>query len=336
MVLEDELGGREENSGLMNREGRVYPLTGLTEGGTRITITGSNLGQKHQDIAETVTVAGIPCEVDALVYEISSSIVCTTGGSGTERSGHVVVEVPGGGQGVSAHVFTYQDPELKSISPSRGPKAGGTCLTLKGSKLLTGNPSKISILIGTFPCYIRSDMQEDALQCLTSPSNASVALPVTISGGREIRVHGHNLDVVQQPRIRVTVSPLERRRRGLGRWRRIIPETECLENALCSVQQDCVHLGTKRVRVCQDISSHYPEEFLFCHYPDLVYDSDIDRYFMPIDPERLHAHRSKTSGSSLSSTPPPSRVLPTTHISTQAQVVRAPTPTLPDIPPQGQ
>uniref|UniRef100_A0A8B9C9V1 Plexin-B1 n=1 Tax=Anser brachyrhynchus TaxID=132585 RepID=A0A8B9C9V1_9AVES len=42
----------------------VYPLSGPVEGGTRITITGSNLGQKHQDIAETVTVAGIPCAVD--------------------------------------------------------------------------------------------------------------------------------------------------------------------------------------------------------------------------------------------------------------------------------
>ncbi|XP_062978215.1 plexin-B1 [Elgaria multicarinata webbii] len=246
----------------------VYPLNGLVEGSTRITITGSNLGQKHQDIAETVSVAGIPCKVDALVYEISSSIVCTTGVSSTERSGHVVVEVPGGGQGISGHVFTYQNPELKSISPLRGPKAGGTLLTLTGSKLLTGNPSTISILIGHFPCYIRSEMQEDKLQCLTSPSNTSMELPVTIkygdqerlgdslfkytlnpnityaepaksfqSGGREIRVCGHNLDVVQGPKIRVTISPSERRRRGLGRWRRIIPETECSENALCSVER---------------------------------------------------------------------------------------------------
>jgi len=51
---------------------QVYPLSGPVEGGTRITITGSNLGQKHQDIAETVTVAGIPCAVDAQEYEISS------------------------------------------------------------------------------------------------------------------------------------------------------------------------------------------------------------------------------------------------------------------------
>uniref|UniRef100_A0A669NWV9 Plexin-B1 n=1 Tax=Phasianus colchicus TaxID=9054 RepID=A0A669NWV9_PHACC len=122
----------------------VYPLSGPVEGGTRITITGSNLGQKHQDIAETVTVAGIPCAVDAQEYEISSSIVCITGGSWTERFGHIVVEVPGGGRGVSEHIFTYQNPVLKSIVPTQGPKAGGTCLTLLGSKLLTGHPNEIN------------------------------------------------------------------------------------------------------------------------------------------------------------------------------------------------
>ncbi|XP_009477214.1 plexin-B1 isoform X2 [Pelecanus crispus] len=247
----------------------VYPLSGPVEGGTRITITGSNLGQKHQDIAETVTVAGIPCAVDAQEYEISSSIVCVTGGSWTERFGHIVVEVPGGGRGVSGRIFTYQNPELKSIVPTQGPKAGGTCLTLLGSKLLTGHPSEISVLLGDLPCHILSEMTEDQLACQTSPSNVSAELPVTIkygdqerrlegslfrytldpnitfaeppksflSGGRVLRVHGYNLDVVQKPKIRVTVSPSERRRRGLGRWRRIIPDTECPEDALCSVQQ---------------------------------------------------------------------------------------------------
>uniref|UniRef100_A0A8C3PYF8 Plexin-B1 n=1 Tax=Chrysolophus pictus TaxID=9089 RepID=A0A8C3PYF8_CHRPC len=247
----------------------VYPLSGPVEGGTRITITGSNLGQKHQDIAETVTVAGIPCAVDAQEYEISSSIVCITGGSWTERFGHIVVEVPGGGRGVSEHIFTYQNPELKSIVPTQGPKAGGTCLTLLGSKLLTGHPNEISVLLGDLPCHILSEMTEDQLACQTSPSNVSTELPVTIkygdqerrlegslfrytldpnitfaeppksflSGGRVLRVHGYNLDVVQSPKIRVTVSPSERRRRGLGRWRRIIPDTECPKDALCSIQQ---------------------------------------------------------------------------------------------------
>uniref|UniRef100_A0A8C3DF67 Plexin-B1 n=1 Tax=Corvus moneduloides TaxID=1196302 RepID=A0A8C3DF67_CORMO len=251
----------------------VYPLSGPVEGGTRITITGSNLGQKHQDIAETVTVAGIPCAVDAQEYEISSSIVCVTGGSWTERFGHIVVEVPGGGRGVSGHVFTYQNPELKSIVPTQGPKAGGTCLTLLGSKLLTGHPNEISVLLGDLPSshgvMLPGAMTEDQLACQTSPSNVSTELPVTIkygdqerrlegslfrytldpnitfaeppksflSGGRVLRVHGYNLDVVQKPKIRVTVSPSERRRRGVGRWRRIIPDSECPEDSLCSIHQ---------------------------------------------------------------------------------------------------
>uniref|UniRef100_A0A8B9TEH4 Plexin-B1 n=1 Tax=Anas platyrhynchos TaxID=8839 RepID=A0A8B9TEH4_ANAPL len=235
----------------------VYPLSGPVEGGTRITITGSNLGQKHQDIAETVTVAGIPCAVDAQEYEISSSIVCVTGGSWTERFGHVVVEVPGGGRGVSGHIFTYQNPELKSIVPTQGPKAGGTCLTLLGSKLLTGHPSEISVLLGDLPCRIKEQAtvsaelpvtikygdQERRLEGFlfryTLDPNITFAEPPKsfLSGGRVLRVHGYNLDVVQKPKIRVTVSPSERRRRGVGRWRRIIPDTECPEGALCSIQQ---------------------------------------------------------------------------------------------------
>uniref|UniRef100_A0A8C3XRP4 Plexin-B1 n=1 Tax=Chelydra serpentina TaxID=8475 RepID=A0A8C3XRP4_CHESE len=180
----------------------VYPLSGPVEGGTRLTIAGSNLGQKHQDIAETVTVAGIPCAVDAQEYEISSSIVCITGGSWAERSGHVAVEVPGGGHGVSGHIFAYQNPDLKSIAPSQGPKAGGTCLTLLGSKLLTGRPSEISVLIGDLPCHILSEMQENQLQCQTSPSNMSVELPVTIKyGHRERRLEGFLFKYTLDPNI---------------------------------------------------------------------------------------------------------------------------------------
>uniref|UniRef100_A0A8B9GFL3 Plexin-B1 n=1 Tax=Amazona collaria TaxID=241587 RepID=A0A8B9GFL3_9PSIT len=265
----------------------VYPLSGPVEGGTRITITGSNLGQKHQDIAETVTVAGIPCAVDAQEYEISSSIVCVTGRSWTERSGHAVVEVPGGGRGVSGHVFTYQNPELKSIVPTQGPKAGGTCLTLLGSKLLTGHPSEISVLLGDLPCHILSEMTEDQLACQTSPSNVSAELPVTIrygdqerrlegslfrytldpnvtfaeppksflSGGRVLRVHGYNLDVVQRPKIRVTVSPSERRRRGLGRCKVLCGaggfEEPCLVNSsyLILCKTPAINLLSRSVRI---------------------------------------------------------------------------------------
>ncbi|XP_072510852.1 plexin-B1 isoform X3 [Notamacropus eugenii] len=268
----------------------VEPLTGPVDGGTRITIRGSNLGQKHQDIAETVTVAGVPCAVDAQEYEVSSSIVCVTGGSGEEKVGHVTVEVPGGGHGISDHKFAYQDPEVKSIFPIRGPKAGGTYLTLQGAKLLTGRLEDIRVLVGDHPCQLFSMAQMEQLQCQTSPSPVSAELQVAVwfggverqlqqglfqytpdpnitsagpaksfvSGGRVIWVHGQNLDVVQTPRIRVTVSTQEqhqRQRRGLGRRRRIIPETEteCSQNTPCSTQyfEEPCHINSSQLLVCR-------------------------------------------------------------------------------------
>ncbi|XP_018413476.1 PREDICTED: plexin-B1 isoform X2 [Nanorana parkeri] len=248
----------------------IEPLSGPVDGGTRITITGSNLGQKLEDIVDRVSVANIPCRVDFLKYEISSIIVCISGKSWTERPGHVLVEVPERLQGISSQVFTYQNPVLASFFPSRGPKCGGTRLTIIGSKLLTGRASDIQVLIGDIPCKIFSEIQENQLECLTGTSNITLDLRVTVlygeqvfsfsdplftytpdpnitsaspsksyySGGRVIMAYGQNLDVVQAPKIRVTVSPMERRkRRSPGRKRRIVPETECLEGSLCTVQQ---------------------------------------------------------------------------------------------------
>ncbi|XP_028906939.1 plexin-B1 [Ornithorhynchus anatinus] len=238
------------------------------------------------------TIVFLGCAVDAQEYEVSSSIVCVTGESKEEKEGYVVVEVPGGGHGISVQKFTYQNPELTSIFPTRGPKAGGTCLTLTGSKLLTGRLTDIRVMVGDLPCHLSSsELQEKELQCQTSPSNGSRALQVTVqfgdaerrvhhlfqytpnpnltsagpaksffSGGREIRVHGQNLDVVQTPRIRVTVSPWEqrRRRRGLGRKRRMFPETECPSDALCSVQlfeEPCL-INSSQLIICKTPAIH--------------------------------------------------------------------------------
>lgn len=60
------------------------------------------------------------------------------------------------------------------------------------------------------------------------------------SGGREIWVHGQNLDVVQMPRIRVTVAlralpPVQRRRR-------VVPEAGCSPGPSCG-RQHVSHLG---------------------------------------------------------------------------------------------
>lgn len=86
--------------------------------------------------------------------------------------------------------------------------------------------------------------------------------PLLCSGGRIISVSGQNLDVVQEPKMRVTLSPPDtlpprrRRKRGgstdrrseeimngeqhhivpLKRRRRIVPEMDCPDGTLCQVK----------------------------------------------------------------------------------------------------
>uniref|UniRef100_A0A3Q2I4A3 Plexin-B1 n=1 Tax=Equus caballus TaxID=9796 RepID=A0A3Q2I4A3_HORSE len=264
----------------------VEPLTGPIDGGTRVTIRGSNLGQHVQDVQDTVRVAGIPCAVDAREYEVSSSLVCITEASGEEVADAVTVEVPGRGRGISEHDFAYQDPKVHSIFPARGPRAGGTRLTLHGSKLLTGRLEDIRVVVGDQPCHLLLEQQAEQLQCETSPHPAPAMLPVAVwfgaterrlqhsqfeytsdpnitsagptksflSGGREIWVHGQNLDVVQTPRIRVTVALRALQlSQGLGRRRRVIPETPCSPGASCGshhFEEPC-HVNSSQLITCR-------------------------------------------------------------------------------------
>ncbi|XP_053705900.1 plexin-B1-like isoform X1 [Synchiropus splendidus] len=267
------------------------PTSGPIEGGTVVTISGSNLGQRAEDIQNSVTVAGVPCSVIHSRYEVSSRIVCETTGSGGERSGQASVKVRGGGLGLSAQTFRFQDPVLSGIFPTHGPKAGGTSLTVRGRRLRTGHPGDISVLIGGVPCLVLN-IHDDLINCQTKGSNRTgdhgimvrfggaerplegvmyrythnpnitSAAPSKsfVSGGRIIRVTGKNLDVVQEPKMRVTLSPPDTlpprkkrnvRRRSKGRmkrrdsqppvkrWRRIVPDSDCPEGSLCQVKQVC-------------------------------------------------------------------------------------------------
>ncbi|XP_055786870.1 plexin-B1-like isoform X2 [Salvelinus fontinalis] len=268
----------------------MEPISGPVEGGTVVTISGSNLGQKAEDIQNSVTIAGVPCTVINSRYEISSRIVCETTASGGQKSGQASVEVRGGGLGLSSQRFSFQDPALIGIAPQKGPKAGGSALTIMGQSLKTGHPSEVSVLIGGVSCLI-SEVVDDQITCMTGGSNRTGEHGITVwfgraerhlqgaiyhytsdpnitmaapsksflSGGRMIRVSGQNLDVVQVPRIRVTLSPLEslsprkkrRTRRSsrdgesrvrrteipLKRQRRIVPEPDCLEE--CVFEASC-------------------------------------------------------------------------------------------------
>uniref|UniRef100_A0A673ITP9 Plexin-B1 n=1 Tax=Sinocyclocheilus rhinocerous TaxID=307959 RepID=A0A673ITP9_9TELE len=267
----------------------THPLSGPVEGGTVLTVSGSNLGQRAEDIQHSVTVAGVPCTVIPDRYEVSSSIVCETTVSAGEQSGHVSVQVKGGGIGQSAQRFRYQDPVLLGVSPLKGPMSGGTSLTITGQNLLTGRSKEISILIGGVPCYISpKQYNNEHVECVTGGSNRTGESGVTvrfgraerhlqevfyqytpdpnvthaapsksfISGGRIIRVSGQHLDVVQEPRIHVTLTPLEpHSQKRKRRRRKSSVEERCTVNSSTLILCPTPEVGPEALRAA--VSVHF-------------------------------------------------------------------------------
>ncbi|KAM6927913.1 plexin-B1 [Xenentodon cancila] len=252
----------------------IEPLSGILEGGTMVTISGSNLGQKSADIFHSVTVAGVPCTVIPELYEVSSRIVCRTKASRGEKVGHVSVEVSGGEFGLSNQSFSYQDPFVMEVSPERGPKAGGTSLTITGRHLMTGRPSDLAITVGGVPCKIASEVHGSSVVCVTGSSNVTGDHRVTLhygsnqrhlhapsyrythnpnvthaspaksflSGGRLIYVSGHSLDVVQEPQMLVTFSPhksIGQNRTKRRRKRRNVEKRGDKEETLLQFSERC-------------------------------------------------------------------------------------------------
>uniref|UniRef100_A0A4W3JWW8 Plexin-B1 n=1 Tax=Callorhinchus milii TaxID=7868 RepID=A0A4W3JWW8_CALMI len=212
----------------------IEPISGLLEGGTGVTITGSNLGQRFEEIEDSVLVADVPCRPDRDLYRVSTRIVCYTAASDISTSGHVTVKLINGSESISTQLFTYQ---------------------------VSNKPlSLYSVLVSVWSCWIvkglnyegcSADIGAEQLECLTGPSNQTAELPVTVmygvaprilahvlysytedpnitlvspassflGGGRLISVHGQNLDAVQSPRIRVQLTVRERQRRSGSRLR---------------------------------------------------------------------------------------------------------------------
>lgn len=125
---------------------------------------------------------------------------------------------------------------LFTLSGILGPADGGTIITIQGDDLDTG--ANIQVIVGDKPCDLkrRSNVSDDVITCRTRPTTTPVAsgpLAVTVAfdghfarfqgatfnytenpnvtsmtplesfvaGGRQIRVNGERLNVVEQPRL---------------------------------------------------------------------------------------------------------------------------------------
>uniref|UniRef100_A0A4W3HX17 Hepatocyte growth factor receptor n=1 Tax=Callorhinchus milii TaxID=7868 RepID=A0A4W3HX17_CALMI len=209
----------------------VSPLSGPIEGGTKLSICGRDFATlKSGRISARMTsikVGKFPCKLD-------------TGGV----SNHIRKTVPPTTEVflvlnkmlTALFLFLVQNPIIMSISPTHGPKSGGTLLTVTGNHLNSGSAREV--LIGAKLCDLKS-FSETRIECITPPHSSILMCPVAVkidsavrkaksnftymenpvignvyplqsfaSGGSTITVSGRNLNLVHSPKMVISIDKL--------------------------------------------------------------------------------------------------------------------------------
>uniref|UniRef100_A0A663F617 Plexin A2 n=1 Tax=Aquila chrysaetos chrysaetos TaxID=223781 RepID=A0A663F617_AQUCH len=220
----------------------ILTVSGPPEGGTRVTIRGVNLGLDFSEIAHGVQVAGVQCSPLPEQYVVAEQIVCEMGQALPGISSGPVLLCIGECKpeftAKSTQQYMFVTPAVSFLNPSRGPESGGTMVTISGHYLGAG--SRVSVLLGNQTCefYGRS-MNE--IVCMSAPSAhglGAVHVSVSVdraqlertllfeyiddpkvqhiepewsiaSGYTPLTITGSNLDVIQEPRIRVKYNGKE-------------------------------------------------------------------------------------------------------------------------------
>uniref|UniRef100_A0A8C4GMG3 Plexin b2a, tandem duplicate 1 n=1 Tax=Dicentrarchus labrax TaxID=13489 RepID=A0A8C4GMG3_DICLA len=130
----------------------IIPRFGPLNGRISVTIRGSNMGIKKEDIKK-ITVAGVDCDHQADRYSVSTR-------------GSVDLSV--------------------AVEPAKGPAAGGTIITIKGEDLDTATKDDVTVTVGGFPCEVLSFGKR--ITCTTGKYRGqkvpSDPLTVTVNYGR--------------------------------------------------------------------------------------------------------------------------------------------------------
>lgn len=163
------------------------PTSGPLEGGTNITIKGINLGRSFEDIQNGISIeltnndlrlGTIECVPYRELYVRTSQVTCqlttpvnnTINGSipGGSLTGIISVRITNEYVTRSLERFSFVNPRIISIHPSKGPVSGGTTLLFWGLDMNAG--SKAEAYVGNSPCQIIS-RKPDRVECVTSQAD---------------------------------------------------------------------------------------------------------------------------------------------------------------------
>ncbi|MEO5821029.1 MAG: DUF5719 family protein [Vicinamibacteraceae bacterium] len=150
----------------------VSPTSGPTAGGTVITITGTNFAT-----GATVRVGGTLASGITL---LSSTQLRATTPAGSAGAQAVQVTNTSGASATLAGAFTYtapaSSPTVTSVSPTSGPTAGGTLITVNGTNFATGATVRVGGVLATGITLVSSTQLR-----ATTPAGAAGAQPVQVT-----------------------------------------------------------------------------------------------------------------------------------------------------------
>jgi hypothetical protein len=159
----------------------VSPSFGPPEGGTAITIAGSNF---HSGVK--VQINGLFCGNVVLVS--SSSLTCSTPASSYALGVSVTVTNPDGQSATLSGGYSWSNgpaPTVTSITPNFGPAAGGTAVTISGSNFVSqgSGPSMVVpiVTIDGLVCQNVRNLTSSSLVCDTPASSYKLNKPVVIT-----------------------------------------------------------------------------------------------------------------------------------------------------------
>ncbi len=146
----------------------VAAPTRPTQGGSTVTITGTNLGAT----GATVTIGGAACPV---TLQGHTQVRCTLPvGQGTAQP--VVLTV--GGQVSNTLFLSYDPPVITGLAPASGPTSGGS-LTIDGANFGAMGIFDATVTVGGVSCPVTS-ATHTTIVC-TAPPGVGVDLPVIVT-----------------------------------------------------------------------------------------------------------------------------------------------------------
>ena len=138
----------------------VQPDRGPTAGGTRVTISGTDLGASYSDIIETrLRLDGgtsVNCSLAGNeTYVVGRQIMCVTQSA---TKGQYMLEVTirrGSDEVVDSALFYVEEPQVTGVDPTLGPKSGGIEVVVSGSSLNIGNTENKRVELNGINCAVK-------------------------------------------------------------------------------------------------------------------------------------------------------------------------------------